>query len=71
MLCNTNGQILGYDTLQSCMIEIMKARGSHNYKIPHMKKKMLEARNQLPTRLKCDNQLVRDVMGYLDIVDDD
>ncbi|XP_050889102.1 uncharacterized protein LOC127094292 [Lathyrus oleraceus] len=58
-------------TLQSCMIEIMKARGSHNYKIPHMKKKMLEARNQLPTRLKCDNQLVQDVMGYLDIVADD
>lgn len=36
-----------------------------------MKKKMLETRNQLPTRLKCDNQLVQDVMGYLDIVVDD
>lgn len=46
-------------TLQSYMIEIMKVRGSQ--------KKMLEVRNQLPTRLKCDIQLVRDVMRYLDI----
>ena len=29
-------------TLQLCMIEIMKEKGSHKYKIPHFKKAMLE-----------------------------
>lgn len=53
-------------TLQSCMIEIMKARGSHDYKIPHLKKATLEEKNQLPIQLKCDPTLVKDVLCYLD-----
>lgn len=40
--------------LQSCMIEIMKAKGSNNYKIPHMEKEMLLKRGLLRTQLKCD-----------------
>ena len=40
------------------MIEIMKVRGSNNYRISHLKKVMLESENQLPTHLKCDPTLV-------------
>jgi len=53
-------------SLQSCMIEIMKARGTHNYKTPHMKKEQLERRKELRTKLKCDIQLVQEVISYLD-----
>lgn len=52
-------------TLQSCMIEIMKAKGSQKYKIPHIKIAMLERRGQLPTQLKCDPELVQEVLSYL------
>ncbi|XP_058726901.1 uncharacterized protein LOC131598302 [Vicia villosa] len=52
-------------TLQSCMIEIMKIRGSQKYKIPHFKKEMLEHQGQLPKQLKCDPTLVQDVLRYL------
>ncbi|XP_017240013.1 uncharacterized protein LOC108212812 [Daucus carota subsp. sativus] len=41
-------------TLQQCMIEIMKARGSNGYKIPHMKKGSLERNGKLPsTSVRC------------------
>lgn len=53
-------------SLQSCMIEIMKVKGTHNYKIPHMKKEQLERRKELPTQRKCDIQLVQEVLSYLD-----
>jgi hypothetical protein len=53
-------------SLQMCMIEIMKKRGSNRYKTPHLKKKSLERRGQLPTRLKCDAALVQDVLKYLE-----
>lgn len=52
-------------TLQSCMIEIMKVRGSHKYKIPHMKKLTLEREAKLPKQLKCDPKLVKDVLHDL------
>lgn len=52
-------------TMQSCMIEIMKAKGCHKYKIPHMKKASLERIGQLPTQLKCDSTLVQEVLDYL------
>ena len=39
-------------TLQLCMIEIKRARGSHKYKIPHIDKAMLKCESNLPT-LKC------------------
>ena len=48
------------------MIEIMKVRGSNNYKIPHLKKAKLESENQFPTHLKYDPTLVQDIFLCLD-----
>ncbi|KAL7142023.1 hypothetical protein ABFS83_08G094600 [Erythranthe nasuta] len=52
-------------TLQSCMIEVLKIKGCNKYKIPHIKKAMLERTGQLPTQLKCDPELVQEVINYL------
>ena len=52
-------------TLQTCMIEIMKAKGSNKYKIPHSKKAVLERCGRLPTRMKCNPTLVQEVLDYL------
>ena len=52
-------------TLQLCMIEIMKEKGSHKYKILHFKTAMLEKEGQLPTQMKCDPVLVQEVINYL------
>ncbi|KAI5395572.1 hypothetical protein KIW84_061935 [Lathyrus oleraceus] len=52
-------------TLQSCMVEIMKKKGSNNYKIPHMKKDVLHTQGMLPTQLKCDRELVQKTYEYL------
>lgn len=52
-------------TLQSCMTEIMKAKGSHKYKIPHMKKVMLEKDGKLLNQIKCDLMLVQEILYYL------
>ena len=49
--------------LQLCMIEIMKAKGSHKYRIPHIQKTMLEKENQLP--VKCDPTLIQEVLNCL------
>ncbi|KAL7157635.1 hypothetical protein ABFS83_02G090600 [Erythranthe nasuta] len=52
-------------TLQLCMIEVLKIKGCNKYKIPHIKKVMLERTGQLPTQLKCDPELVQEVINYL------
>ena len=52
-------------TLQSCMLEIMKAKGSNKYKILHMKKGSLEREGRLPIQISCDLFLVRGVMEFL------
>jgi replication-associated recombination protein RarA len=52
-------------TLQSCMTEIMKVKGSNNYQIPHMKKDMMLNQGILPTQVKCDRELVEDTFKYL------
>ncbi|KAL7154802.1 hypothetical protein ABFS83_03G027500 [Erythranthe nasuta] len=52
-------------TLQSCMIEVLKVKGCNKYKIPHIKKVMLERTGQFPTQLKCDPELVQEVINYL------
>ncbi|KAL6564551.1 hypothetical protein OROMI_016001 [Orobanche minor] len=52
-------------TLQECMIEIMKVRGSNTYKIPHMNKSSLEKNKMLPCNMKCDPQLVEEVIAWL------
>lgn len=56
-------------TLQSCMIEIMKVGGMNKYKIPHMRKAVLERNNLLPVQLNCDIELVQNVMSVLDSSD--
>ncbi|XP_058745183.1 uncharacterized protein LOC131617899 [Vicia villosa] len=53
-------------TLQSCMIEIMKLKGSNNYKIPHVKKDVMFHQGRLPVEIKCDGELVHEVMEYLE-----
>ena len=52
-------------TLQLCMIEIRKVKGSHKYKIPHVNKARLESLDKLPTQFKCDPSLVQEVQEYL------
>lgn len=52
-------------TLQSCMVEIMKMKGSNKYKIPHMRKAVLRREGLLPTQMKCDPILVQEVLDYL------
>jgi len=52
-------------SLQLCMIEIMKAKGSNKYKIPHVNKERLEREGQLPTQMKCDLVLAEEVFTYV------
>ncbi|XP_057426190.1 uncharacterized protein LOC130719589 [Lotus japonicus] len=52
-------------TLQSCMIEIMKTKGSFEYKVPHINKAMLQREGRLPMQLKCDPSIVEEVLQYL------
>lgn len=52
-------------TLQSCMQEIMKVQGENTYKIPHLKKAIMEKEGNLPSQMSCDRLLVRDVINYL------
>lgn len=52
-------------TLQSCMQEIMKVQGENTYKIPHLKKAIMEKKGNLPSQMSCDRLLVRDVINYL------
>jgi hypothetical protein len=51
-----------YLTLQSCLIEVIKAGGGNRYKIPHMNKERLQALGILPYRLDCDQQLYENVL---------
>jgi hypothetical protein len=39
-------------TLQTCMIEILRSRGSNRYKIPHFKKQQLERAGLLPESIQ-------------------
>lgn len=48
-------------TMQTVMIEVMKARGGTNYKTPHINKPSLEKEGNLPLQMKCDLNLVQDV----------
>lgn len=52
-------------TLQPCMIEIMKVKGYNIYRIPYIKKDTILARDILPTKLKCDRELVENTFKYL------
>lgn len=52
-------------TLQSCMQEIMKVQGKNTYKIPHLKKAIMEKEGNLPLQMSCNHVLVCDVINYL------
>lgn len=56
-------------TLQSCMAEIMKVKGSNKYKIPHMKKDVLYNQGEIPRQLRCDPSLIHEVTQYLESID--
>jgi hypothetical protein len=53
-------------TLQSCMVEIMKIKGSNRYKTPHMKKDSMYNQGELPSQLSCDPSLIQEVTQYLE-----
>ncbi|KAK4284387.1 hypothetical protein QN277_001230 [Acacia crassicarpa] len=52
-------------TLQCCMVEILKKRGSNKYDLPHIRKEVMEKRGSLPNQIKCDPNLVEEVREYL------
>ncbi|XP_041995939.1 uncharacterized protein LOC121746082 [Salvia splendens] len=52
-------------SLQACLTEIMVFRGGNNYKVPHINKARLERTVGLPNALDVDEDLVRDVLEYL------
>jgi hypothetical protein len=53
-------------TLQSCMVEIMKIKGSNRYKTPHMKKDSMYNQRELPSQLSCGPSLIQEVTQYLE-----
>jgi hypothetical protein len=53
-------------TLQSCMVEIMKIKGSNRYKTPRMKKDSMYNQGELPSQLSCDPSLIQEVTQYLE-----
>jgi hypothetical protein len=55
-------------TLQTCMVEIMKIKGSIKYDIPHIQKDVLQREGQLATQIKCDLSLVEEVRHYLNML---
>jgi hypothetical protein len=52
-------------TLEACMKEVMKIRGSNKYDTPHIRKEMLERQGCLPLQLGCEVSLVHEVMGQI------
>ncbi|KAK9724052.1 hypothetical protein RND81_05G044600 [Saponaria officinalis] len=52
-------------TLQSVMVEVMKAKGHNNFSIPHMGKGHLEVIGMLPRNLMVNGDLVRECIEYL------
>jgi hypothetical protein len=52
-------------TLQACMKEVMKIRGSNKYDTPHIRKEMLERQGRLPLPLGCEVSLVHEVMAQI------
>ncbi|XP_049373035.1 uncharacterized protein LOC125838026 [Solanum verrucosum] len=54
-------------TLQACMIEVMKAKGGNNYKVPHMMKERLEREGNLPIQLSCVIDIVNEANALLQV----
>ncbi|XP_057518480.1 uncharacterized protein LOC130799400 [Amaranthus tricolor] len=54
-----------FNTLQACMIEVMKRQGGFDYHIPHMNKTKAAREGTLPDYLSIDKQLVVDSLQHL------
>jgi hypothetical protein len=54
-----------FASLQLAMIEAMKVGRGNNYKMPHVRKPVLEKENKLPMQMKCDLNLVQEVCRQL------
>ena len=58
-------------THQSCMVEILKALGGNQYKIPHMNKNKLLKEGNLPTSLSVPLQLYEDCKRHVETIQGD
>lgn len=47
------------------MVKIMKGNGTNNYKISHKQKAILEREGRRPCQVKCDAELVKNVLKKL------
>ena len=52
-------------TLQACMCEVLKQRGGNRYKVPHMRKAVLERLGALPVALECEAIVVNNATEFL------
>ncbi|KAM0875427.1 hypothetical protein ACQ4PT_036816 [Festuca glaucescens] len=46
-------------TLQACMVEVLRDNGGNRYKVPHMRKEVLQRLGTLPVTLKCTANFVK------------
>ncbi|KAF0694057.1 Aste57867_15027 [Aphanomyces stellatus] len=58
-----------FATLQSCMQEVMRAKGGNDYKIPHIKKEVLLSQGMLPATMELDREIWSLGCAYLNVVD--
>jgi hypothetical protein len=54
-----------YLTLQQVWKEAMKVHGCNKFKIPHMKKEMIERQETLPLQIDCETTLVLEAITKL------
>ncbi|CAM0883445.1 unnamed protein product [Alopecurus aequalis] len=52
-------------SLQACMREVLSQLGGNRYKVPHMRKAVLESLGTLPVALQCAASIVRDAIEFL------
>ena len=52
-------------SLQACLREILQCRGGNGYKVPHINKDRLERTVGLPNVLEVEENVVREVLEYL------
>jgi hypothetical protein len=52
-------------THQTCMVEVMKLMGEHRYKIPHIRKGVLQSLGILPEVLNVDPAIVNVAREYV------
>ncbi|XP_042027182.1 uncharacterized protein LOC121774357 [Salvia splendens] len=52
-------------SLQACLTEILQCRGGNGYKVPHINNDRLQRNGGLPNVLEVEEDVVRDVLHYL------